>query len=204
MSLKILGGFAKGFPIKTPKSADCTTRPTLALLKRRLFDRYQDLSDNIFIDACAGTGAIGMEAWSRGASCVYCIENGAVAKKILRNNIEALKDSYHVEFSTRSIDVIYGSFVKWLQHFCKKYLTWDKSKQKKVIIFFDPPYTDTLLYELVIAAIDANAWFKGEVWLESDELKGLPLAHWREHRLTHNKMDKHYKQGSSYILILQY
>jgi 16S rRNA (guanine966-N2)-methyltransferase len=63
MSIKILGGIAKGTILFLPDEK--LTRPTLVLLKRKIFDAIQNFDGKIFIDACAGSGAIGLEAWSR-------------------------------------------------------------------------------------------------------------------------------------------
>jgi 16S rRNA (guanine966-N2)-methyltransferase len=59
MALKILQGEAKGLSLVAPSSG---TRPTSVLLRRKVFDAHQDMSDSIFIDCCAGTGAMGLEA----------------------------------------------------------------------------------------------------------------------------------------------
>ena len=72
MSLKILGGKAKGFTISVPP-AD-TIRPMQVMLKRRVFDSYQNLEGVTFVDLCAGSGAVGLEAWSRGADEIYYSE----------------------------------------------------------------------------------------------------------------------------------
>ena len=65
MSVKILGGFARGLNLLVPKGD--LIRPTSIMLKRRVFDFFQRMDDKIFIDLCAGSGAVGLEAWSRGA-----------------------------------------------------------------------------------------------------------------------------------------
>ena len=84
MSLKILGGLARGFPLATPKSD--TTRPTAVLIKRKLFDWRQHMDDYVFIDLCAGSGAMGFEAFSRGAQKVLLNE-------LMRGAFLTLKDN---------------------------------------------------------------------------------------------------------------
>jgi 16S rRNA (guanine966-N2)-methyltransferase len=82
MSIKILGGVAKGFTLVTP--SESITRPTSVLLKRRLFDFYQNLNGHYFIDLCAGSGSIGIEAASRGAYPVLLVESNPKAYKVIQ------------------------------------------------------------------------------------------------------------------------
>ena len=73
MSLRVLGGKFKGRPIEVPSSG---TRLTSVLLKRRLFDALQSLEGYHFVDLCAGSGAVGLEALSRGADSVTFVDTG--------------------------------------------------------------------------------------------------------------------------------
>ena len=73
MTVKILGGVARGFPLALPRSD--LTRPTSVLIKRKLFDWRQDLSGHTFIDLCAGSGAMGFEALSRSADKVVLVDS---------------------------------------------------------------------------------------------------------------------------------
>ena len=88
MSIKILGGFARGQILSVPKGD--IIRPTSVLLKRRIFDFYQDMDEVVFVDLCAGSGAMGFEAWSRGAALVFLNETNRHVSKILQENRENL------------------------------------------------------------------------------------------------------------------
>ena len=75
MSVKILGGPLKGLDLKVCDSK--TLRPTSVMLRRKIFDSHQNLEGFFFVDACAGTGAVGIEAFSRGAQKSYFFENNS-------------------------------------------------------------------------------------------------------------------------------
>ena len=94
MSLKILGGFARGQILAVPKGD--LIRPTSVMLKRRIYDFYQDLSGVTFIDLCAGSGAMGFEAWSRGARRIYLNEvNRHVLMTLEENRENLLLKNHH-------------------------------------------------------------------------------------------------------------
>ena len=57
MSIKILGGFARGQVLAVPKTD--SIRPTSVMLRRRIYDFFQDLDGFYFLDICAGSGAMG-------------------------------------------------------------------------------------------------------------------------------------------------
>ena len=73
MPLRILGGKAKGQLLKSPPE-NSITRPTSVMLKRKFFDAFQDLGEAHFYDLCAGSGSVGIEAWSRGVKQVELVE----------------------------------------------------------------------------------------------------------------------------------
>lgn len=91
--MRIVGGRFRGRALRTP--ADEATRPTSDRLRETLFDvlahRYDDpVSGGRVIDLFAGTGALGLEALSRGAAHALFVEDGAPARALIRDNVEAL------------------------------------------------------------------------------------------------------------------
>lgn len=199
MPLNILGGICKGMSLYVPKGN--SVRPTSILLKRRIFDSRQNLEDMIFIDCCAGSGAMGLEAWSRGAQEVYLIEkNKKVFLNSTQKNRDRLCELQPDESAQRKIEVVLSDFERWLSRFIPQYQKWDSTKQKQTIIYFDPPYEDINLYKRVILQkIVSGEWFQGELWIESDELKGLTQDFWKSEGISGRKV---FSQGSSYILIV--
>jgi 16S rRNA (guanine966-N2)-methyltransferase len=91
--MRVVGGRLKGRNLASPSSRDI--RPTADRLRESLFNilahAYDDpVTDARVLDLFAGTGALGIEAVSRGAGFALFIDNGAEARALLRNNVEAL------------------------------------------------------------------------------------------------------------------
>ncbi|PWU06051.1 MAG: methyltransferase, partial [Verrucomicrobia bacterium] len=85
--MKITGGLAKGIPIKS--STKSTLRPATDYLRQAIFSSLGNLVENAsFLDLFAGTGAYGLEAWSRGASGGLFVEKDRLFIPILQSNIE--------------------------------------------------------------------------------------------------------------------
>src|ERR1700679_3006053 len=67
------------------------TRPTPDRLRETLFNVLaSSVSDGVFMDIYAGTGAVGIEALSRGARRAIFIENNRAAVEVIRDNLESL------------------------------------------------------------------------------------------------------------------
>src|SRR6202022_4497924 len=91
--MRVVGGRLKGRNLASPASRDI--RPTADRLRESLFNilihAYDDPSaDARVLDLFAGTGALGIEAISRGAAFALFVDNGAEARALLRNNVESL------------------------------------------------------------------------------------------------------------------
>jgi 16S rRNA (guanine966-N2)-methyltransferase len=163
MSLKILGGIARGYPLATPKVE--TTRPTAVLIKRKLFDWRQRLDDHVFVDLCAGSGAMGFEALSRGARRVFLNELLKPAFHTLKDNKANLERAFG--FEPEQITVTNLDAKAWVP----RELTYHLSDTEPAILYFDPPYENHALYADVLRLL-TEAGYRGELWLESDRLKG--------------------------------
>ncbi len=190
MTIKILGGLAKSRSLFIPKGK--TTRPTSVLLKRRVFDAYQSLEGYSFVDLCAGSGAMGIEAWSRGASEVILVENHIQAIRCIEQNIKVIKEYYPDEWKERPIKLVKGQAENWsgLKGLAQK---------SESIYFFDPPYEDHKLYERVgLPLLEKRRDY--EVWIESDKQKGLKEDYWHEQGFFPQKV---YSQGTSYLAIFR-
>jgi 16S rRNA (guanine966-N2)-methyltransferase len=91
--MRVVGGRLKGRNIASPASHDI--RPTQDRLRESVFNilihAYDDPIEGArVLDLFAGTGALGIEAVSRGAAFTLFVDNGAEARALLRNNVEAL------------------------------------------------------------------------------------------------------------------
>jgi 16S rRNA (guanine966-N2)-methyltransferase len=91
--MRVVGGRLKGRNLAAPSSRDI--RPTADRLREALFNilihAYDDpIEDARVLDLFAGTGALGIEAISRGAKFTLFVDNGAEARALMRDNVEAL------------------------------------------------------------------------------------------------------------------
>ena len=123
MNLKILAGELKGRNIKTPGTP--TTRPITSLLRKSIFDTCQFyITDARVLDLFAGSGAIGIEALSRGAKVAYFLDNEYNAVQCIKENLEALN------LKSRSVLIDKDAFL-----FLEEY-----DREPFDILFIDPPY----------------------------------------------------------------
>jgi 16S rRNA (guanine966-N2)-methyltransferase len=123
MTLKILGGSLKGKDIKIPKTRE--TRPVTSLLRKSMFDTCQFYIENArVLDLFAGSGAIGIEALSRGARFCLFVDLGELQIKCIRENLEKL------ELRAKSAVLREDAF-KFLNEF---------ERDPFDILFVDPPY----------------------------------------------------------------
>lgn len=195
MSIKILGGFARGQLLDVPKGD--LIRPTSIMLRRRIYDFYQDLTGVTFVDLCAGSGAMAFEAWSRGAHKVYVNE---INKHVIKF-LEANKELVLLKHSHKKCGEIFCSHFpaeKWIKNFRSEYEKFTTEEKEETVIFLDPPYSEKNVYHEVIKFIKEENWFIGQLWVESDPLKGLSIKQVEELGLIPHKI---YEQGDSFIFI---
>lgn len=94
--MRIVGGKHKGRPLNAPKGSD--TRPTSDRAREAIFNVLahgidgSELTGARVLDVFAGTGALGLEALSRGAEHATFVEHNRTAARILKDNIEALNE----------------------------------------------------------------------------------------------------------------
>jgi 16S rRNA (guanine(966)-N(2))-methyltransferase RsmD len=87
--VRIIGGEARSRQIDAPKGMD--TRPTQDKVRESLFNILRwDLNGRIVLDLFAGSGALGLEALSRGAAYAIFVDSSAQAAKIVQSNVERL------------------------------------------------------------------------------------------------------------------
>lgn len=86
--MRVIAGSAKRIPLKTIEGQD--TRPTTDRIKETLFNMLQyDLADCNFLDLFGGSGAIGIEALSRGAGICVFVEQNPQAISCIQDNLKA-------------------------------------------------------------------------------------------------------------------
>ena len=83
--MNIISGSLRGLQLKAP--AGMATRPTAVRSRKALFDSLGDLSGKVVADLFAGSGAIGLEAASRGAASVWFADSSPAAVRCIRANL---------------------------------------------------------------------------------------------------------------------
>jgi 16S rRNA (guanine966-N2)-methyltransferase len=123
--MRITAGAERGRKIRAPRGA--TTRPTGAKVREAIFNILGPLPPDPVLDLYAGTGALGIEALSRGASRATFVERDGRALAALHRNLREF------DLTSRS-RVMDGSVVVSLQRLV------DEKKQRLHSVFVDPPY----------------------------------------------------------------
>ena len=125
---KIIGGEFKGRVIEIPNIS--TTRSSKGILRESLFNTLQfEIIDKNFVEVFSGSGSIGLEALSRGASMCYFIEYNKIAYKVLQENIQKLnpvKCQYLFGDSFEKFDTV---------------LSMVEKRDEKNYFYFDPPFS---------------------------------------------------------------
>ncbi|HYL74855.1 MAG TPA: 16S rRNA (guanine(966)-N(2))-methyltransferase RsmD [Bryobacteraceae bacterium] len=133
--MRVIAGEFRSRRLKT--LAGLETRPTPDRLREALFNVLAPvIADAVFVDAYAGTGAVGIEALSRGARRCVFVEKNRAAVAVIRENLMALGLEGRAEvFTGKSVAVL--------------------ERVKADIVFLDPPYERTVEYEAALAAVGA-------------------------------------------------
>ena len=137
--MRIITGKAKGIVLKT-LSGDAT-RPTTDRVKEAVFSMLQfDIEDRSILDLFAGSGQMGLEALSRGASKAVFVDKSKDAVKIIKENIAKTKLA---DNST----VFQSDYIDFIKR---------NSGESFDIIIIDPPYALKMYNPALKALLDAN------------------------------------------------
>lgn len=121
--MRVIAGTARSIQLKAPKGDN--TRPTQDRIKETLFNMIQsDICDSVFVDLFAGSGGMGIEALSRGASKAYFIDNSKEAIGCIEENLKKTRLEH-------SATVLKNDFTGALNLINEEHVD---------IIFIDPPY----------------------------------------------------------------
>lgn len=149
ISMRVISGWARGKKLQEINDPD--VRPTTDRVKESLFNIIQfELIGASFLDLFGGTGQIGIEALSRGASNVFIVDNKKESLRIIRKNVLNLS-------SSSNINIIDSDAVNFIKNTSLKF----------DIIFLDPPYNSGIL-ELIFPYIDKIMNDKGIVITETN------------------------------------
>lgn len=125
--MRITGGINRGRVVKMPSAG--VVRPTQDSVREALFSMLREIvPDSVFLDLFAGTGAVGLDAKSRGAAEVIWVERDKRVAAVLEDNIKTICGSMD------GAQLVRADAIQWLTRPSgrKRYIT---------IGFADPPYT---------------------------------------------------------------
>ena len=158
--MRVIAGQYKGRRLKALDGI--AVRPTSDRMRETLFNILAPrIEDARFVDVCAGSGAVGIEALSRGAGQVTFIESARKATSVISENLRHCGITNDFKFISR--DAIAAM----------KYLAYEK--QQFDIIYFDPPY-DSDIYSPVMWQIAQNNLLAEDGVLIVEHRRQLPLA----------------------------
>lgn len=124
--LRIIAGAWRSRRLSFPERDDL--RPTPDRVRETLFNWLQaDVAGSCCLDMFAGSGALGFEAGSRGASHVVMIEQDREAADALRRNIDLL--------GAGNIELVTGDAMRWLE----------RNRHSFDIVFLDPPFRSGII-----------------------------------------------------------
>ncbi len=144
--MRVIAGIYRSRILKSLKGH--ALRPTSDRLRETLFNVLGDAVDGArFIDVFAGTGAVGIEALSRGASEVVFIENHAPAAALIRRNLESLE----IRSGTT---VLAADALRGLEKLATRRASGSPGYD---FVFIDPPYAEAEEYARVLRFLGASA-----------------------------------------------
>ncbi len=123
--MRVTGGELKGRKIQVPATG---TRPALDRVREAVFSSLGDCVNGVrVLDLFAGSGAYGLEAWSRGAANICWVEQATDAVRVLRGNINMLCGE-----ETAACRIVRADAWVWISR---------AGSLKVDLIFADPPYS---------------------------------------------------------------
>ena len=149
---RIIGGSAGGRRLKTPSGDN--TRPTSDRVREAMFSAIDAGSGSIsgsisglrFLDLYAGSGAVGLEARSRGAGVVTIVEHNRRTASLIRDNVKTVGLS--------NVEVLTSTVGRALAH---------PPRAPYDIVFLDPPYAVPMVDVIdALSALRANDWLAEE------------------------------------------
>jgi len=136
--MRIIAGRLRGRKLKAPRGLG--TRPVLARVREALFNVLGDVKGLRVLDLYAGTGAIGIEALSRGAESLVLIDSGHRQCRTIHENLSALgEDAF----------VIRSDVLKALRKLAADGSIFD-------FVFADPPYEKGLAQKTIVSVFDGG------------------------------------------------
>ncbi len=158
--MRIIAGQRRGHKIDGPRAAT-GTRPTSDLVRESMFNILRELVvDRVVVDLFAGTGAIGLEALSRGARMAVFVERDRENVGLIHRNIATLR------YQDRAVVRLADAY-----RFAR---TYRPEEDEPVVVFLDPPYREyeirAKLVNRMLAGLVQNLPVGSAIVLESGRI----------------------------------
>jgi len=160
--LRIISGYAKGRKLFTPSARDNGIRPTSDRAREALFSIIgEQVQGAAVLDLFAGTGALGLEALSRGAGSVCFVDFSPSALELISQNLQICRDAFAHQQKDFAVDLLSPSSAPedqpvpafLIKHDLRKGLPFFSRKHQLSagfdLIFLDPPYSQGLSHQLL-------------------------------------------------------
>lgn len=143
--MRVIAGALRGRALRAPRGL--AVRPTSDALRETLFNVCGPVvAGSVWVDCCAGSGAVGIEALSRGAKRVFFIEPARAARTALQANLAqlGLSDARVLAQAAPAALAALAADPNWPSRGCD-------------FFFLDPPYAEPCLYEAVLERLGGAA-----------------------------------------------
>jgi 16S rRNA (guanine(966)-N(2))-methyltransferase RsmD len=143
--MRIIAGTFRSRTLVAPPGM--STRPTSDRLRETLFNVLAPrIEGAAFLDLYAGSGAVGLEALSRGAARVAFVERAPAALKVLNGNLERLGISSGVRVHAKSVSAFLRSAARP-----------NPEQERHEVLFLDPPYDAAEEYAITLGLLGGMA-----------------------------------------------
>lgn len=161
---RIISGVAGGRRLQTPKGDQ--TRPTSDRVREALFSSFEAWAGSLqglrVLDLYAGSGAIGLEAWSRGAAAVTLVESDRSTAELIRGNARSI--------GCEVADVLARSVTAVLA---------EPPRAPFDLVFSDPPYPlDDVTVAEDLALLAAQGWLADDALVVVERSRRSPQPVW--------------------------
>ncbi|MCY4287068.1 MAG: 16S rRNA (guanine(966)-N(2))-methyltransferase RsmD [Aestuariivita sp.] len=180
--MRIIAGEFRGRKLASVKSHSLALRPTRDRVRESVFNilqSQQTIHGTRILDIFAGTGAMGLEAISRGADSAIFVENSRESRRLLRENISTLQLEVRSRIIAEDATRLGAN-----------------DTDPTSIVFLDPPYGKGLGLA-ALSALTTGGWLSADaliVWEESTHMSAPPSFATVDHR----------KYGASHITLMRY
>jgi 16S rRNA (guanine966-N2)-methyltransferase len=158
--MRVISGKYRSRPLRSLRGMDI--RPTSDRLRETLFNvltagNPAALEGSVWLDLFAGTGAVGIEALSRGAKQVYFVESSTAAAEVIRNNLQSLG--------------IVNGFKVFHEEWSRAFWRMEREHVAADVVFIDPPYQmrDAYREALRVLAESSVVWAMSMVIAEHEK-----------------------------------